>query len=66
MRCLVGKGEFLTQGQPNHARQRELLLGKIVAGQDKLLLPALELYLSSEHVDRRDDPRLLLIDGAIV
>jgi hypothetical protein len=41
IRNLVGESELLAQGQPYHPCQCQLLLGKIIPGNDKLLLSSL-------------------------
>ena len=53
-------------GQPDDARERELLLGEVIGGGDQLLLARLIFDLRAQRVDRGRDSGLLLRDRFVV
>ena len=69
-RCVVrrlrSQRNFLARRQPNGAHQCQLLFGVIIARDDQLLLPVLEFHPGAQRVDRRAQPRILLVGGLTV
>ena len=66
IRSLLGQNKFLSGRQANDPRDRQSLLGKVIARNDELLLAGLKFDLRAQGVDRRSQPGFQLVGGFLI